>query len=130
MLGGVFPGCRLLCLRRRRSRLPWIYLVYQRTGVGDEGRGVLDRYPFPLDPTIGSEASLPSEGMPERQRPREHPDRYLPHPPSAAPAVSEWLLRDPAPDAGRSRDVRAPSPALPLSPSDERRSGASPQASG
>ena len=25
-----FPGGRLLSLRRRRSRLPWIYLVYQQ----------------------------------------------------------------------------------------------------
>src|ERR1700737_2012257 len=96
-----FPGGRLLSLRRRRSRLPWIYLVYQQA----EDRGVEES------------SSLLDAETPERRTPRARRDRCLPHlPPVSAQAAAERPRRDRAPDAGQSTGAQAPWPALPFSP--------------
>jgi hypothetical protein len=50
MLENDRQGSRTLNLRRRRSRLPWVYLVYQE-GVKGTGRGVnITRNAPPLTP--------------------------------------------------------------------------------
>src|SRR3989338_1313813 len=80
------PGNRMLYLRRRRSRLPWIYLVYQE-GVRGKGRGAsatLNARSFtpcrlPLVPCASG--LIPRDGeMPARRTPTVPPDRYRPHP--------------------------------------------------
>ena len=47
MLENTGQGSRTLNLRRRRSRLPWVYLVYQE-GLRDERPRPLAPHPFPL----------------------------------------------------------------------------------
>src|SRR5438874_2045845 len=92
-----FPGVRRLCLRRRRSRTPWIYLVYQegargKEGVRGKGRGVNDAlnaralalHLSPLTPA-GNEgvSSLRDGETPAHRTPRARRDRYHPHRPAA-----------------------------------------------
>ena len=75
MLREDYPGGRVLSLRRRRSRLPWIYLVYQ------EGeRGEARPLPVAPDPVAAArEASPPAAEMPAHRTPRARPARYRLH---------------------------------------------------
>ena len=60
MLRQEFSGGRQLVLRRRRSRLPWVYLVYQDpcTRQGEGARGL--PYPSPLTTEPYGESDYPS----------------------------------------------------------------------
>ena len=75
MLREDFPGGRLLSLRRRRSRLPWIYVVYQ------EGkRGERRPLPFASDAiAVARETSPPVAEMRAHRTPRARPGRCRLH---------------------------------------------------
>src|SRR6266480_2890184 len=101
MLRKDFPGGRLLCLRRRRSRLPWIYLVYQEglKGIGARGKGFAP-YPLALTPDANPAASSLRGGETRgRRRPRPRQGRHLPHRPQAAATRPSFLRSGRAPAA-------------------------------
>ena len=66
MLGEELPCARLLKLRRRRSRLPWIYLVYQRS-VGAE-TGATGKRHVPLAHRVAEEIDEPLSFAAEKRR--------------------------------------------------------------
>src|SRR5258706_12880314 len=128
MLREDFPGVRLLNLRRRRSRLPWMYLVYQEglraKGSGSKGRlnpRSLSPQPLALSPLERERAPIPRDGeTPGHRRRTARRDRCLPRLPAvSAPAGPVWLLRGRGSGGGQSTTGRDPLTGLPPAPSDE-----------
>ena len=103
MLREDYPGGRILSLRRRRSRLPWIYLVYQEdvSVLGQAAR------PLPHDTSQTRESVIKPRAAktPARRTPTGHRDRcrqpQVPLPARPSSRERAKPLRDRAPAVSR-----------------------------
>src|SRR5215210_7490440 len=139
MVSEGFPGSRLLSLRRRRSRLPWIYLVYQEGSRSTAGARERVRaaegssYPLPLE-TVAVESTPRAGERPAHRTPRGRRDRRHPHPstPDATLPLppKAWQPPDRAKAVWQSTCGRDPAPAIPCDLSDAPYSDAARPASG
>src|SRR4029453_3269138 len=101
MLRNDCSGGRLLSLRRRRSRLPWVYLVYKE-GLRGKGQGAKDApntrsltpYPSSLIPdgNAAESSTLRAAEKLVRRTPRASRDRCRPGS-SARSAAPRRLVR-------------------------------------
>src|SRR4029450_10727740 len=90
MLREGYPGNRLLSLRRRRSRLPWIYLVYQQRPK-PQGKGGVP-FPFSLSQAYSARRKKAGTSNADSESGSMSPASLRAAPPCEGPAAGDTAV--------------------------------------